>query len=46
MPLWAGPGVTGRGEYETGSLAREGARLQPEVEISNEGLEALLDALG
>ena len=45
LPEWFGPEVTGQPEFETSGLAINGLVHQPEVAITDRGLEALLDTL-
>src|SRR5215203_5878583 len=42
-PLWLGPEVTGDAAFEPQALAIQGAPSTEAVEVSNAGLEALLD---
>lgn len=46
LPDWLGLEVTGRPEYEYGSLTISGLPAPEEIRISNRGLEELLDLLG
>jgi CYTH domain-containing protein len=45
-PVWFGPEVTSEPTYQVRSLALTGLPSAPEVEITNEALHSLLDALG
>ncbi len=45
LPEWFGPEVTGQPDFETSGLAITGLVHQPEVAITDRGLEALLDTL-
>jgi CYTH domain-containing protein len=46
LPVWFGPEVTSEPTYQVRSLALTGLPSAPEVEITNEALHSLLDALG
>jgi CYTH domain-containing protein len=45
-PAWFGPEVTSEPTYQIRSLALTGLPSTPEVEVTNEALHSLLDALG
>ncbi len=45
LPEWFGPEVTGQPEFEASGLALNGLPSHAEVEITDRGLEALLDTL-
>jgi CYTH domain-containing protein len=45
VPDWFGPEVTTRADFERSSLALHGAPLTDEIQVTNVGLEALLDTL-
>lgn len=45
-PVWFGPEVTSEPTYQVRSLALTGLPTTPEVEVTNEALNSLLDTLG
>ncbi len=45
VPDWFGPEVTARPDFERSSLALQGAPHSEEIQVTNTGLEALLDTL-
>ena len=45
-PVWFGPEVTSEPTYQVRSLALTGLPATPEVEVTNEALNSLLDTLG
>jgi CYTH domain-containing protein len=45
-PVWFGPEVTSEPAYQVRSLALSGLPSTPQVEVTNESLHSLLDALG
>ena len=45
-PVWSGPEVTSEPTYQVRSLALTGLPATPEVEVTNEALNSLLDTLG
>ena len=45
-PVWFGPEVTSEPTYQVRSLALTGLPSTPEVEVTNEALNSLLDTLG